>query len=361
MTETSLHESSTEFSRIVMSNMLVNTNLALYPIKEAKLYGTGTTITPHELVNTLKQKAMRNIEDLVVSMTNEGCRGLGQQLLDGLFKVGYSFPNTHALKLIESVTDMDKRSIPFMSSYATLEGEGPEIGKPTILARLGGCAVRCKGCDTPNSWNANAEPFDGTIDPMRNEYNQLMHISDIADLIVQQADCYGLKRISITGGEPLHYIDALRLLIADLWLRGFYINLETSGTLFDPVIFAMCHVSVDIKTPSSKVKLSEYQIGALHAIASYDHANPAHIKAVILNKKDLAFVLEKFPNVLKGHGTYRPICLTPWAAARQEDLNVGSMSSNVQEITNWIFDNKNLVDTRQVRVIGQQHKLFSFA
>lgn len=358
MSQNSLN--SADATQIILSNMLVNAQLALYPVKEARNYGTGVTVSPFELVEQLKVAVMKGIPELTASLLGDKKRGTGQELFDSLFKIGYEFPNKKAIKIINAVMDESKRHLPIMTSDATLEGEGPEIGKPTLLTRIGGCAVRCVGCDTPHSWNAEVTQFDGVIDPTRREYNQVMDVSDVADLIVQQAGYYGLKRVSITGGEPLHYVDALRLLVADLWLRGFYINIETSGTLFDPVIFAMCHVSVDIKTPSSHVVLTQHQVGALHAVASYEHASPAHLKAVVKNETDLRFLLDNFSKILNGNGTYRTLCLTPWAYARQEEVNPSEMSSNVNQITKWIFYNKRSVDSRQVRIIGQQHKLLGF-
>lgn len=352
--------SSADATQIILSNMLVNAQLALYPIKEARIYGTGVTTTPHELVEQLKNATMKGIPELTASLLGEKKRDHGMELFESLFKVGYEFPNKKAIKIVNSVIDESKRHLPIMTSDATLEGEGPEIGKPTLLTRIGGCAVRCLGCDTPHSWNAEVVEFDGIIDPTRREYNQVMKVSDVADLIVQQAGYYGLKRVSITGGEPLHYIEALRLLVADLWLRGFYINIETSGTLFDPIVFAMCHVSVDIKTPSSRVELSDTQIGALHAVASYEHASPAHVKAVIKDDVDLNFLKEKFSKILNGNGVYRTLCLTPWAYAVQEDVDPREMSSNIDQITKWVFDHKRELDSRQVRVIAQQHKLMSY-
>lgn len=350
--------SKSRVAQILFSNMLVNTSVALYPIIESRNYGRGTKVTPYELVESLKVASMKGIENLSESLGVE--RDTGSQLFENLFSKGYEFPNKNAMTLIKSVVDSSNRAIPLMTSDPTLEGEGPEIGTPTLLTRLGGCAVRCKGCDTPHSWNADIIKFDGVVDAGRREYNATLDVSDIADLMVQQCGYYGLKRVSITGGEPLHYVDALRLLVADLWLRGFYINLETSGTLFDPVIFAMCHVSVDIKTPSSRVDLSPYQIGALKAVSSYEHGCPAHLKAVISDKVDIEFIASNFGDILKGNGIYRPLCLTPWAHAVQEDLDVPRMSSNVDSITNWVFTNKDRVDARQVRVIGQQHKLLGF-
>lgn len=353
--------STAEATQILLSNMLVNCQQVLHQVKDLQMHGAGCFMTPVELIDNLKKNVCRGIPQLSEALLGSSSGHVGEMLFDTLFKGEYKFPNKHALKLINAVTDDKKYHIPIMTSDATLEGEGPEIGKPTILTRIAGCAVRCIGCDTPHSWNAeNTEPFDGVIDASQREFNRLMHITEISDLLVQQAGYYGLKRISITGGEPLHYVDALRLLVADLWLRGFYLNIETSGVVFDPIIFAMCHVSVDIKTPSSRVELTEHQLGALHAVASYEHSNPAHIKAVIASTNDLEFLVENFSGILNGKGKYRQLCLTPWAHATTEDLDVPYIATNVGEITQWIFDNKRRIDSQQVRVIAQQHKLLTF-
>ncbi|MFN3803906.1 MAG: 4Fe-4S cluster-binding domain-containing protein [Pyrobaculum sp.] len=37
--------------------------------------------------------------------------------------------------------------------FATLQGEGINLGKPAVFVRLAGCPIRCVYCDTKHSWD----------------------------------------------------------------------------------------------------------------------------------------------------------------------------------------------------------------
>lgn len=340
----------------LLGAMLNNTRSVLSQFTEARQYGTAIHIGPSELVQHLKNNVLNGIFDLCVAKYDDPY--LGSRLYETGFIGEYTFPNKHAYNIINGVISETSRKMPIMTSNVTLEGEGPEIGKATLLTRIGGCAIRCKGCDTPHSWNA--EPLQQTSeDGLQINNFGLMDISDISNMVIKQAEAANIKRISITGGEPLHYLDALRLLIADLWLQGFYINLETSGVIFDPIIFAMTHTSIDIKTPSARVDLTPTQLGALHAMASYKNPHPCHLKAVIGTKGDLDFVHQHFMDVLNGHGVYRPLCFTPFGPVNDADVDLSSLGTTVDMICDWMFIEKvGTLDTRQIRVINQQHKVF---
>nr|MBC8327263.1 7-carboxy-7-deazaguanine synthase QueE [Planctomycetota bacterium] len=40
--------------------------------------------------------------------------------------------------------------------FLSLQGEGAEVGRPQFFLRLGGCPLRCRYCDTPESWTTRA-------------------------------------------------------------------------------------------------------------------------------------------------------------------------------------------------------------
>lgn len=62
-----------------------------------------------------------------------------------------------------------------------------------------GCPMQCKGCLAPNSLN----PDEG----------ETWDISDLANVILNQVDSYGLEGITISGGEPFYQPEALVELI----------------------------------------------------------------------------------------------------------------------------------------------------
>lgn len=100
-------------------------------------------------------------------------------------------------------------SLPVMEHFYTLQGEGFHQGKAAYFIRLGGCDVGCVWCDVKDSWDAAKHP--------------LLSIEDLLSDIERTP----AKLIVITGGEPLlHNLDTLT---ATLKLKGYQVNIETSG------------------------------------------------------------------------------------------------------------------------------------
>ncbi len=96
-----------------------------------------------------------------------------------------------------------------MEHFYTLQGEGFHQGKAAYFIRLGGCDVGCVWCDVKDSWDAAKHP--------------LLSIEDLLSDIERTP----AKLIVITGGEPLlHNLDTLT---ATLKLKGYQVNIETSG------------------------------------------------------------------------------------------------------------------------------------
>jgi organic radical activating enzyme len=79
--------------------------------------------------------------------------------------------------------------------FISLEGEGNAIGQPSIYIRLAGCySAACKFCDTKFSWG-DAPGFDE------------MAGRDITLSLANELQSLAPKRLTVTGGEPLHYME----------------------------------------------------------------------------------------------------------------------------------------------------------
>ena len=100
--------------------------------------------------------------------------------------------------------------LPLMEEFYTLQGEGFHTGSPSYFARIGGCDVGCRWCDSKESWDAEKYPPIAT------------------DLIIEHASAYPAKAIVVTGGEPLLY--NLDYLCQGLHSKGVSTFLETSGS-----------------------------------------------------------------------------------------------------------------------------------
>lgn len=100
--------------------------------------------------------------------------------------------------------------------FQTIQGEGPFTGTPATFIRLAGCNLQCPGCDTDYT-----------------SVRKLRSIQDIAaDVKTLWSDTWRPREtrlVVITGGEPLR--QNIGPLIHKLVFEGFYVQIETNGTL----------------------------------------------------------------------------------------------------------------------------------
>jgi len=114
--------------------------------------------------------------------------------------------------------------------FASLQGEGPSMGKPCAFIRLSRCNLACVWCDTAYTWR-----FEGDTRPHRSglaydrKANQMtLSEEDAAARIA----ALGQQRLVVTGGEPLLQAAALARMLA--LLPGIRVEIETNGTVAPP-------------------------------------------------------------------------------------------------------------------------------
>lgn len=116
--------------------------------------------------------------------------------------------------------------------FNSIEGEGRRAGLPCTFIRLYGCNLNCSYCDS--QYACKDSGYD------------ILSISEILEIVKG----YGTQAVTVTGGEPLIHPGVNNLLNA-LIHNGFYVNVETNGTIEpeirDPKIF----YTVDFKTNAS--------------------------------------------------------------------------------------------------------------
>jgi len=100
--------------------------------------------------------------------------------------------------------------------FISLEGEGENIGDTSLYIRLAGCySAACKFCDTKFSW----DEATNNKSLISSEF-----MKDINDAISNRQ----INRVTITGGEPLHYVDHFNT-IFDLIQDGTEVHLKHLG------------------------------------------------------------------------------------------------------------------------------------
>jgi 7-carboxy-7-deazaguanine synthase len=143
--------------------------------------------------------------------------------------------------------------------FLSLQGESRTVGIPTVFIRLTGCPLRCLYCDTAYAFKGG-EPVD------------------LAEVLRRVAG-YGVRYVTVTGGEPLAQAACLGLLVA-LCDQGYEVSLETSGALDVAAVDPRVVKVVDLKTPASGES-------GKNLLANLAHLTPCdQVKVVICDRAD---------------------------------------------------------------------------
>ena len=114
--------------------------------------------------------------------------------------------------------------------YASLQGEGPEQGYPTVLLRLTGCNLRCTYCDSAFAF------FKGE----RRTFRQ----------VLEAVASFGIGRVLVTGGEPMAQRETPALCRV-LLRAGHAVSIETNGVYDLAALPRRVLKVVDVKAPGS--------------------------------------------------------------------------------------------------------------
>lgn len=117
--------------------------------------------------------------------------------------------------------------------FYTLQGEGANAGRPAVFCRFSGCnlwngresdreTAVCQFCDTD---------FVGVDGVNGGKYK---HASDLVGAVEKlwPPENYNRRFVVLTGGEPILQVD--QALVDEFHDRGFFIAVETNGTLTPP-------------------------------------------------------------------------------------------------------------------------------
>lgn len=148
------------------------------------------------------------------------------------------------------------------SIWYTIQGEGPDAGRPAIFIRLTGCNLRCYFCDTE---------FESGSERSLNE---------IMDLVTGLRVGPQCNLVVITGGEP--FLQNIVPLVYRLNEIGFEVSVETAGsasveylsTVFAPDRSISGNLIVcSPKTPTLNLEVIPL-IGALKYVIRHGEVDP---------------------------------------------------------------------------------------
>jgi len=216
------------------------------------------------------------------------------------------------------------------SIYLATEGEGIHIGTPQVFVRFQGCAVGCLNCDSKDTWDFTQE--------------MAMNSESVVERVVELSG--KIKRVSITGGDPLHpkHEAGVQALVKSLKSRGYYINIEAAGTrVVDELFDLLDFISFDYKTLSTGVST---RLQLIEKMAK-QYAGRFQVKAVIETRVDFDQTLKAYQDLY----TKNDLLPFSWVLTPSYNLNEAFPLERFKNVIEW-----NQEAGAPFRVIGQQHK-----
>ncbi len=104
--------------------------------------------------------------------------------------------------------------------YSCLQGEGFNLGKPSVLVRFQICNLRCSWCDTPYTHTLKSD-----ADLLGKQKFNRFELPQLVELIQKSGN--DIKHVILTGGEPtLQNLKPLR----DELGQDYTVEVESNGT-----------------------------------------------------------------------------------------------------------------------------------
>jgi organic radical activating enzyme len=137
--------------------------------------------------------------------------------------------------------------------FVSFQGEGLHAGRRHLFVRFGGCPLRCRYCDTPESLVPVAACRILGPDGVERRPNPFSPAELDAAVTALAAAAPPLGAIAVTGGEPLMQADFLAAWLATR-TSVLPVLLETAGIMparLRQVLPWVAIVSLDVKCPSN--------------------------------------------------------------------------------------------------------------
>lgn len=177
--------------------------------------------------------------------------------------------------------------------FTTVQGEGRNIGRPVVFARLSNCNLQCSWCDTPYTWVWN-ERLAGSHDEGRAYDKSQEQVVLTAGQAVDQLSGEKLDRLVITGGEPMMQQRSLAPVFEELRRRNSnqWIEMETNGTIApnEDTLRLVDQFNVSPKLANSGNELAKRRKDL--AMETFVATPKADFKFVVSDPSDLSEVLE---------------------------------------------------------------------
>jgi len=235
--------------------------------------------------------------------------------------------------------------------FHSIQGEGRNLGKPSVFIRLSLCNLYCRWCDTDYTWNWKGTDYPHNYEALEGyeKYDKEKMIALLPDEeIVKIVGDYNCHNLVITGGEPLLQQKSLIPLLVSLKQdrEDYFIEFETNGTFtpYTQVDELTDQYNVSIKLSNSGVTEEERLVP--EAISFFANSPKANFKFVVDTENDLA---EVFSIINQYNINHQSVYLMPQ----------GSTAAILQQKQSWIVEickqyNFNYTDRLHIHIWGNK-------
>ena len=176
------------------------------------------------------------------------------------------------------------RSWPIVEVFGpTIQGEGPDAGRPCWFVRFGGCDFRCSWCDSMHA-----------VDPAQVRAAPRLTAQDVFTRLLRLG-AWGRERpyVVLSGGNPaLHHADSLIDMLVGCRAT---IAVETQGTVYRDWLDRVDQLIVSPKPPSSGMDTERHRRQLVRFVtraAEYSREWPVRglaLKIVVADEGDYAY------------------------------------------------------------------------
>ena len=199
--------------------------------------------------------------------------------------------------------------------FSSLQGEGTHMGERHLFIRFEECHIHCEYCDELDK-------------PARS-----MSLDEVVAAVCQLEKEEGPHTfVSLTGGEPLLYLNFLRPLLLRLKAQGFGIYLETNGILWQALeeIIGWCDIiAMDLK-PASVTKERSF-LAEHREFLKRCHGKEVFIKIILSREIDVR-EFQDLIELVKDHLPKTPVILQPVSPATNENQAEGHEDPQLIEL-----------------------------
>lgn len=211
--------------------------------------------------------------------------------------------------------------------FASIQGEGLLVGVQQIFIRFCRCNLACKYCDTDFSSDYKEYTSDELVKYLEDNF-----------------DLRTINSVSLTGGEPLLWVEFLKEFLPKLTLPVY---LETNGTVtegLEKILPEIDYISADIKLPSCSGVKNSFELHRKF-FEKISHSDCAKFSKIVFDRNITEEEIEQACLLAKEYNF--EIILQP--------MMVGDRMSVDNKFIEQIFG-KFLNRYNRTRVIPQVHK-----